>query len=186
MTVDDKIRDEKLQYDINRKAAQISALSSGKIDKYTYVTGEETQPSDQRRVIEQAKFTYSSLRKALEKQTKTTEDQAKKQIKAIKDHGKQLVESNELVKKDFNVDRGSMPHDKQKEIFNELIREKSSEFRSLENIKILTSKQMLQRLPIALAQLKAGNISENLLSEIRQIIYFLYRGKDITKKYMTI
>ena len=49
-------------------------------------------------------------------------------------------------------------------------------------LKILTSKQMLQRLPIALAQVKAGNTSENLLNEIRQIIYSLYRAKEITKK----
>ena len=46
----------------------------------------------------------------------------------------------------------------------------------------LTPKQMLQRLPIALAQVKAGNTSENLLNEIRQIIYSLYRAKEITKK----
>ena len=70
MTIDDKIRDEKLQYDINREAAKISALSSGKIDKYEYLTGEEILPPDQRRVIEQAKFTYSPLGKALEKQIK--------------------------------------------------------------------------------------------------------------------
>ena len=50
------------------------------------------------------------------------------------------------------------------------------------NLKILTPKQMLQRLPIALAQVKAGNTSENLLNEIRQIIYSLYRAKEITKK----
>ena len=49
-------------------------------------------------------------------------------------------------------------------------------------LKILTSKQMLQRLPIALAQVKAGNNSENLLNEIRQIIYFLHQAKEITKK----
>ena len=49
-------------------------------------------------------------------------------------------------------------------------------------LKILTSKQMLQRLPIALAQVKAGNNSENLLNEIRQIIYSLYQSKEITKK----
>ena len=67
MTIDDKIRDEKLQYDINREAAKISALSSGKIDKYEYLTGEEILPPDQRRVIKQAKFTYSSLTKSLEK-----------------------------------------------------------------------------------------------------------------------
>ena len=49
-------------------------------------------------------------------------------------------------------------------------------------MKILTPKQMLQRLPIAHAQVKAGNTSENVLSKIRQIIYFLYRAKEITKK----
>ena len=51
-----------------------------------------------------------------------------------------------------------------------------------ERLKILTPKQMLQRLPIAVAQVKAGNTSENLLNEIRQIIYSLYRAKEITKK----
>ena len=64
---------EKLQYDINREAAKISALSSGKIDKYEYLTGDEILPFDQRRVIEQAKFAYSPLGKAFEKQTKTIE-----------------------------------------------------------------------------------------------------------------
>ena len=59
MTIDDKIRDEKLQHDINREAAKISTLSSGKIDEYEYLTGEEILPPHQRRVIEQAKFTYS-------------------------------------------------------------------------------------------------------------------------------
>ena len=77
MRIDDKIRDEKLQRDINRYAAKILALSSGKIDKYEYLTGEETLPSNQRRVIEQAKFACSPLGKALEKETKTIEDQGK-------------------------------------------------------------------------------------------------------------
>ena len=86
MIIDDKIRDEKLQYDISREAAKISGLSSGKIDKYEYFTGEEILPSDRRRVIEQSKFTYSPLRKALEKQTKTTVVQSENQIKAIEDH----------------------------------------------------------------------------------------------------
>ena len=48
--------------------------------------------------------------------------------------------------------------------------------------KVLTPKQMLQRLPTALAQVKAGNNSESLLNEIRQIAYFLYQSKQITKK----
>ena len=56
MTIDDKIRDEKLQYDINREAAKISALSSRKIDKYEYLTGEEILPTDQRRVINKLSF----------------------------------------------------------------------------------------------------------------------------------
>ena len=62
MTIYDKIRDKKiLQYDINREAAKISPLSSGKIDKCEYFTGEEILTFDQRRVIEQATFTYSPL-----------------------------------------------------------------------------------------------------------------------------
>ena len=49
-------------------------------------------------------------------------------------------------------------------------------------LKMLTPKQMLQRLPIALAQVKAGNNLKNLLNEIRQIVYSLYQSKEITKK----
>ena len=84
MTIDDKIRDEKLKYDINREVAKISGLSSGKIDQYEYLASEETLPSNQRQIIEQAKFTYSPLEKAFEKQTKTIEEQGRKQIDAIK------------------------------------------------------------------------------------------------------
>ena len=75
MTIDDKTKDEKLQYDINREAAKISALLSGKIGKYEYLTGEEILPSDQTRIIGQAKFRYSPLGNAFEKQIKTFEDQ---------------------------------------------------------------------------------------------------------------
>ena len=77
MTIGDKIRDEKLQHDINREAAKITALSSGKIDKYECLTGEEILPPDQRRMIEQAKFSYSPLGKIFEKQIKTIEDNEK-------------------------------------------------------------------------------------------------------------
>ena len=55
-----------------------------------------------------------------------------------------------------------------------------------EGLKILTSKQMLQRFPIALAKVKASNTSENLLNEIKQIIYFLYQAKELLRKYITI
>ena len=75
MAINDQIRDEKLQYDINRKAAEISALSSGKIDKYKYLTGKEILPSNQQQIIAQAKFPYSPLGKAFEKQIKTIADQ---------------------------------------------------------------------------------------------------------------
>ena len=63
MTIDDKIRDEKLQYE----TVTMSALSSGKTDKYEYLIDKEISLSDQSRVIEQAKFTYSPLGKASEK-----------------------------------------------------------------------------------------------------------------------
>ena len=84
MTLEDQIRAEKLQYGINREAAKISALSSDKIDKYEYLTGEDILPSNQQQIIEKAKFTYSPLGKIFEKQTKTIEDQGKKEIDALK------------------------------------------------------------------------------------------------------
>ena len=76
MTLKDQIRDEKLQYDINRETAKISVLSSGKTAsmKYEYLTGEEILPSNQQQIIEQGKFTYSPLGNAFEKQIKTIED----------------------------------------------------------------------------------------------------------------
>ena len=78
MIINDKIKDEKLQYDINRETEKISALSSGKTDKYEFLTGKEILPSDQSRIIEQVKFTYSPLSKAFEKQIYKIEDQGKK------------------------------------------------------------------------------------------------------------
>ena len=81
----DQIRDRKLQYDINREAAKISALSLEKIDKYEYLTAKEILPSNQQRIVEQAKFTYSPLGKAFDKQIKTIENQGEKQVAALKD-----------------------------------------------------------------------------------------------------
>ena len=75
MTIYDQIRDEKLRYDINREVAKISALSSNKIGVYEYLTEEEILPFNQNQIIEQAKFTYSPLGKAFEKQIKTIEKQ---------------------------------------------------------------------------------------------------------------
>ena len=97
ITIDDKIRDEELQNDINRKVAIISALSLGKIYKNKYLTGKETLPPNQSRVIEPAKFICSPLGKVFEKQTKRIENQVEKQVKAIEKYKKQVVESNALI-----------------------------------------------------------------------------------------
>ena len=84
-------------------------------------------PSNQQQIIEQAKFTYSPLRKAFEKQTKTIEDQGKNQISAIKNVEK-IIESNEVAKNGFDIGRSDVVHEKPKEIFNELVKERALEF----------------------------------------------------------
>ena len=65
MTIDDQIRNKKLKYDIDREAAKTSALSSNKIGKYEYLTGEEMLPSNQKQIIQQAKLSYAPLEKRL-------------------------------------------------------------------------------------------------------------------------
>ena len=276
MTIEDQIKDEKLQYGINREAAKISALSSGKLDKYEYLTGEEILPSNQQQIIQQAKFNYSPLGKAFEKQIKTIEDQGKKQVVALeslKGSDKKLpsiknfiptenlipeiineikrieeiekqIDRNKMVYKgtnktyDFrnfksirafgneirnnvisldtaNIEQANLlsyiydftkktkPRDpeqkKKSDVLNSMsglvngremvltafksgIFQVSKESQEGKGLKILTPNQMLKRLPIALAQVKAGNNSESLLNEIRQIVYSLYRSKEITKK----
>ena len=291
MAINDQIKDEKLQYDINREVAKISALLSGKLHKYEYLSDEDILPSNQQQIIEQTKCTYSPLGKAFDKQIKTIEDQGKKQVDALYT----LKSDNKITIKKYIYDPEDTPFiSRQKEIFNKLIDErlekvtdldervnrddliyrykgkvadkKFDEFDNALNIinkiregkkdltdvknnqqdfklylgeikkgakkskeqkntlyniemlykarneaikfydgyslmmseaktkskqnnttegkglKVLTPKQMLQRLPIALAQVKAGNNSENVLNEIRQIIYSLYQSKEITKK----
>ena len=126
MTIEDQIKDEKLQYDINREAAKISALSSGKIDKYEYLTGEEILPSNQQQIIQQAKFTYSPLGKAFEKQIKTIEDQGKKEVKAIQDN-KQLV----YINKDDYKDKLLLS--KEREIFKNIYNKRLDKIEELNN-----------------------------------------------------
>ena len=277
MTIEDQIKDEKLQYDINREAAKISALSSGKLDKYEYLTGEEILPSLYK-YYQQAKFNYAPLGKTLEKQRKTIEDQGEKQVDALKTSYKKLpsikdfvpiekfnpeiiAEIKRIEEIEKNVDRDKMvyestnrtydfrdfktiraygndirnnvtslkaanleqvnlmahihdfvkstkPQDPEQKklksdvldsvralvkgrelmynafrsgIFHRL--EKSQEGEgAIEMLKILAPNQMLKRLPIALAHVKAGNNSESLLNGIRHIVYSLYRSKEITKK----
>ena len=281
MTINDQIRDEKLQYDINREAA----LSSDKIDKYEYLTGEEIlPPNNQQQIIERAKFTFSPLGKAFEKQIKIIDEQGPKQVKALKNlkpkeqtkaiadksddefltkketydrlFDKRLSEMEEISNKvDYNdliynfkikssapinfikfkgpfgifreirdgnisltkaeenqedfkkeLDQITLGNSQHKEkyqldtiksvknlynsrqkiidLFNDSAKIRSEAiYRSKQNeteqggtgLKMLTPKQMLQRLPIALAQAKAGNTSENLLNQIRQIVYSLYQ-----------
>ena len=124
MTIKDQVKDEKLQYDINREAAKISALSSGKLHKYEYLTVEDILPSNQQQIIEQTKFTYSPLGKAFEKQTKT-----------IKDHGKKQVEALENLKpieqsKAITYDDDESLEQKQ-ETYNKLFDEKPDEVQEL-------------------------------------------------------
>ena len=118
MTINDQIRDEKIQYDINRDAAKILALSSGEIRKYEYLTGEDILPSNQQQIIEQAKFTNSPLGKAFEKQIKTIEDQGKKQIEALKTFksNKQLTIEDVIPNDVMNNDEAKKELDKIKEI----------------------------------------------------------------------
>ena len=187
MIIDDQIKDEKLQCDINREAAKISASLSGKINKYEYLEGEEILPSNQKQIIEQARFTYSPFGKAFEKQTKTIKDQGEKQVKTIQNQGQiKRTESNKSVNNESH------------KIFEELSNERMSENDCIMimlklDLKLSTNKNMENDLKyyllhkcfkdyLALAQVEPGNNSENLLNEIREIFYSLYQSEEITKK----
>ena len=129
MTINDQIKDEKLQYHVNREAEKLSALSSGKPHKYEYLTGEDILPSNQQQIIEQTKFTYSPLGKAFDKQIKTIEDQGKKQVDAIN----ALKSDNKITIKKYIYDPKDTPSiSKQKEIFNKLIDEKLEKITDLD------------------------------------------------------
>ena len=126
MTIDDQIENEKLQYDINREATKISALSSSKTGKYDYLIEEDILPFNQKQIIEQAKFTYSPLGKAFEKKAKTIEDQEKKQVDPL-----ESLKPKELkaIKHDKFVDNEkSLIY---KEIFEEISNERISEIRTM-------------------------------------------------------
>ena len=283
MTIEDQIKDEKLQYDINREAAKISALSSGKLDKYEYLTGEDILPSNQQEIIQQAKFNYSPLAKGIEKQIKTIKDQGEKQVvaleslnvpnkklssikdfipienlnpeiineikrieeiekkvgrnkmfykgsnktydfrnfKTIRAFGNEIrnnvitldtanIEQATLLSYVYGFLRKKRPRNPaQRQLKSDIVdsvtsliqgreivinafksgifqvsKESQGDEESQEGtgLKILKPNQMLKRLPIALAQVEAGNNSESLLNEIRQIVYSLHRSKEITKK----
>ena len=125
MTINDQVRDEKLQYDIDRKAAEISAKSSGKLHKYEYLTGEDILPSNQQQIIDLAKFTYSPLGKTFEKQIKTIEDQGKKQVDALESL-KPKEETKPIADKSNNKSRSAI-------ILNELISKRKELMQELHN-----------------------------------------------------
>ena len=83
MTINNQIKDEKLQYNINIEAAKMFALSSFKLPEYEYLTGENILSPNQQQIIKLTKFTYSPLGKAFDKQIKTNEDQGKKQVDTL-------------------------------------------------------------------------------------------------------
>ena len=285
MTIDDQIRDGKLQYDINREAAKISALPSNKIHKYEYLTGEDILPVNRQQIIEQARFTYSPLGKSFEKQINTIKDHGEKQIEALESLKKKEITSesddnntsitkevydkileermNEILKIRKKIDYDNLIYnfkgntdpinigkfegpiyiyddmkngkttlqqiEKQQKDFKKELNEITSEnpkhksddqlyiienvknlyyssqkvinllndyskirseaiYKGKQNetkgtgLKILTPKQTLRRFPIALAQVKAGKNSENLLNKTRQIIYSLCQSKEFTEK----
>ena len=129
MTINGQIKDEKLQYDINREAAKISALSSGKLHKYEYLTGEDILPSNQQQIIEQTKFTYSPLRKAFDKQIKTIQDQGKKQVDALNT----LKSDNTVTIEKYKYDPKDTPFiSRQKEIFNKIINKRPEKITDLD------------------------------------------------------
>ena len=164
MTVEDQIKDEKLQYDINREAAKISALSSSKIDKYEYLTGEEILPSNQQQMIQQAKFTYSPLGKAFKKQIKTIEDQGEKQVKAIQ-YNKQIVNKDDYKDK--------LLLSREREIFKDIYNKKLDKLEELNN-KIDYNN---------LKYITANNRSSYTFSEVEDPITFL---NEIKKGEMSL
>ena len=176
MTIEDQIKDEKLQHDINREAAKISALSSGKLDKYEYYTGEEILQSNQQQIIQQAKSTYSPLGKALEKQIKTIKDQGKEQVKAIQDN-KQLVSINKDDYKD------KLLLSKEREIFKNISNKELNKIEEMNNKidcdDVILSKDMeynfsTQKVPISLLKaMKDGEISQEEARD-RQKNYLQY------------
>ena len=124
----------------------------------------------------------------------TLEDVEKEQIDFRKDlshikQGDPKDKSPEQKKTINNIKNLYNPREKVFQMFNDYAKNMSKniyESKQGTGLKILTPKQMLQRLPIALAQIKAGNNSESLLNEIRQIVYSLYQSKELTKKVYNI
>ena len=129
MNINDKIRDKKLQDDIN-SATKTSALSSCKMDKYEYLKGKEIFSQKQHRIIKQAKSTYSLLRKALAKQVKTIGQQGEQQRESTDEQGeKQLLTPNENIRKDGDNGLPTYNRDKDRDSLDKKIIEEIYERR---------------------------------------------------------
>ena len=129
MNINDKIRDKKLQDDIN-SATKTSALSSCKMDKYEYLKGKEIFSQKQHRIIKQAKSTYSLLRKALAKQVKTIGQQGEQQRESTDEQGeKQLLAPNENIRKDGDNGLPTYNRDKDRDSLHKKIIEEIYERR---------------------------------------------------------
>ena len=134
----------------------------GKIHKYEYLTGEYLLSSNQQQIIiEQARFTYSPLGKAFEKQIKTIEDQGKKQIKAIQDQGQVKT----IKKYAYNAEDTPFIS-KQKEIANELVDERHEKITDLD--KNVNSDDLMYRYKRNAADVKFDNFN-NALNIIKEI-----------------
>ena len=141
MTINDQTKDEKLQYGINREAVKTSVLSSGKLLKYEYLTDEDILPSNQQHIIKQARFSYSPLGKAFEKQIKTIEDQGEKQVEALNT----LKSHKNLTIKKYSCDDDDTPlMFKQKEIFNKPVDERREKVTDL--AKKVNSKDLIKKI----------------------------------------
>ena len=110
-----------MQYDIDREAAKISALSSNKIHKYEYLTGEDILPTNKQKIIEQAKFTYFPLGKPFEKQIKTAEDEGEKQVKALNKSKSDKNNNNNRLTIEDVIPESVFANDEAKEEYNKII-----------------------------------------------------------------
>ena len=163
MTINDQIKDEKLQYDINREAAKISALSSVKLHKYEYLTCEDILPSTQQQIIEQTKFNYSPLGKAFDKQIKTIEDQGKKHVDALNT----LKSDNKVTIEKYKYHPKDIPFiSKQKQIFNKLVDERLEKITDLD--KRINRNDLIYRYKGKLADTKFDEF-DNALGIINKI-----------------
>ena len=120
MVTDDKIRDENDMI-LLKKQQKYQHYHLEKLINMNILQMKKYYPSNQGRVIETAKFAYSPLSKTFERQIIAIEHQGEKQKRAVEDHGKQLVESNELIKEDFNIGRDNIPLEEQNKIFKYLM-----------------------------------------------------------------